>query len=656
MAEEEETVRFMAEENNSTTTEETAVTPTSDDQKQPKFSLRKLEALWQITAGERLRYTAAIGALVVASSFLYLVPMVVKIILDSVIATEPVESGKWMLRVSNTFVETFGGRDYLRSHLWVPGLVIALFAAAASFFTYLRGRWSARASEGIIRKLRDKLYDHLQHLPCRYFDGAETGDLIQRCTSDVETVRLFLATQAVEIGRALIMMLLPIPVMLMIDVRMTGLSVVLIPFIVAYSAVFFLRVKKAFLKMDEAEGRMTATVQENLTGVRVVRAFARQDFEIEQFDERNQQHRDLDRKLYNIFALFWGVSDLMCFIQIGVVVIAGTYWLAAGSLPFGSLTFFLFVVSLFTFPMRMMGRILSDLGKAVVALGRIEEILEESIESIVDQDLRTNPTALEGRVTFDNVTFAHGENTPVLHDVSFNIDPGKTLAILGPSGCGKSTIINLLLRLYDFEQGSIQIDGLDLTTLDRKYLRSQMAVVMQEPFLFSRSLRENIKLGKRGALEEEMLEATSIACIHESITEFDEGYDTVVGERGATLSGGQRQRVAIARALLLEPAVLVLDDALSAVDTETETVILDALRSRRGKHTTIVIAHRLSTVLNADEIIVLDHGRIVQAGSHRELLKEEGLYARLWQIQGATDSNGVQMNDDAEEVASVSTA
>lgn len=638
---------MTAEENKKTIEENDPAQTTPANENKTKLSLRKLQALWQITRGERLRYLAAIGALVVASSFLYLVPLVVKITLDSIISTEPIAVTGL---ISGAF-ELLGGYEFLRRNLWVPGLVIAAFAALASCFTYLRGRWSARASEEITHKLRNKLYDHLQHLPCRYFDGAETGDLIQRCSSDVETVRLFLATQAVEIGRALIMMLLPIPIMLMIDARMTLLSIVLIPPIVTFSTVFFFRVKKAFLEMDEAEGRMTATVQENLTGVRVVRAFARQEFEIKKFDARNQQHRALDRKLYNIFALFWGVSDLLCFIQIGLVVLAGTYWLADGTLPIGSLTFFLFVVTLFTFPMRMMGRILSDLGKAVVALGRIEEILAEPVESADDPKNHTTPSDLKGRVTFNRVTFTHAENAPVLQDVSFEIAPGKTLAILGPSGCGKSTIINLLLRLYDYEEGTIQLDGLDLKTLERKFLRRQLAVVMQEPFLFSRSLRENIKLGRRGALEEEMLEATAIACIHESITDFDEGYDTVVGERGATLSGGQRQRVALARALLLKPAVLILDDALSAVDTETEAVILEALRRRHGKQTTIVIAHRLSTVLNADEIIVLEQGRIVQAGTHHQLLAEEGLYARLWKIQH-DPAPTTTANRGAEPVAS----
>jgi len=609
------------------------------ESEEARFKVRKLGAIWQTMRGERLRYLGAIGALVVASCFLYLSPMVPQIVLDGVIAKDP----KHVSGFAHWVIELMGGRDYIRSHLWVPGVLIVLFTSLAGVFTYLRGRWSARSSEAITRRLRDRVYDHLQHLPCRYFDNAATGDLVQRCTSDVETVRMFLATQVVEIGRATAMLLIPLPLMWSIDVRMTIASVILIPLIVAFSMIFFVRVKKAFKAMDEAEGHMTSCVQENLTGIRVVRAFARQDFEIEKFENRNRKHRDLDRGLYNVFAMFWGFSDFLCFLQIGLVVILGAFWLAKGELQVGAFFYFLTAVTMFIFPVRMMGRVLSDLGKATVSLGRIEEILEEPEESASDEEkAMVYLKALEGEIKFDHVTFSHGTESPVLRDVSFRIEAGKTLAILGPSGCGKSTIVNLLLRLYDYDEGRILLDGHALQLLDRQFVRSQMAVVMQEPFLFSKSLRENLKLGKRLADDKEMLEATSVACVHESILEFDEGYDTVVGERGATLSGGQRQRVALARALLQDPAVLILDDALSAVDTETETEILDALKRRRGAHTTIAVAHRLSTVMNADQIIVLDHGRIVQSGTHRELVNKPGLYRRLWKIQGAVDDDDVE--------------
>jgi ATP-binding cassette subfamily B protein len=368
----------------------------------------------------------------------------------------------------------------------------------------------------------------------------------------------------------------------------------------------------------------------------VVRAFARQDFEQEKFRGRNDAHRVLDYKLYAVLSWFWSASDQMCFLQKAIVFILGGYWLAVGSLEIGTYYFFIAAVSMYVWPVRMMGRLLSELGKAVVAADRIHEILESPPEVVTGTDAPPN-VGRAGRIEFDGVTFAHGQ-TPVLLDVQFDLAAGRTLAVVGPSGSGKSTIINLLLRFYDPDQGVVRVDGVDITTLDRQLHRARMAVVMQDPFLYSRTIHDNIVLSRRGATKEEVQLATRVACIHDSILEFDEGYETVVGERGVTLSGGQRQRVAIARALLKQPDILVLDDALSAVDTRTERLILEAMRDRRGKQTTIVIAHRLSTLTAADDIIVLDHGRIIQRGTHETLIAETGMYSRLWEIQTTIES------------------
>ncbi len=424
------------------------------------------------------------------------------------------------------------------------------------------------------------------------------------------------------------MMIVPIPLMLALDPRMTLVSVLVIPPIVIFSIVFFRRVRSAFKQVDEAEGKMTSTLQENLTGIRVVRAFARQEYEKEKFEARNAVHRDLDFRLYKLMAWYWSTSDLMCMGQKALVLAAGGYWLATGQLKVGAFYFFLAVVNMFIWPVRMMGRILTELGKATVSIGRIGEILEKARET---DPVKTEVGTVAGRrgeVVFERVIFHHGGEKHILDDISFRISPGQTVALLGPSGAGKSTIVNLLLRFYDPESGVIRLDGQDIGTMERKAVRSQIAVVMQEPFLYSKTLRENIRLGRQSAPEEEIEEAASMACVHASILEFEKGYDTLVGERGVTLSGGQRQRVAIARALLGNTPILILDDALSAVDTETESMILEALARRRGKHTTILIAHRLSTLMSADRILVLDHGRLIQEGTHASLLEEDGLYRR----------------------------
>jgi ATP-binding cassette subfamily B protein len=320
--------------------------------------------------------------------------------------------------------------------------------------------------------------------------------------------------------------------------------------------------------------------------------------------------------------------------QIAIVVCAGGWWLATGSLAVGSFMFFLMVVNMFLWPVRMMGRILTELGKATVAIGRINDILGHPRESTPAEECQvTLGESVKGEIVFRNVTFSHRPGEAAIENASFRVPAGQTLALLGPSGSGKSTIVNLLLRFYDPDSGAIDIDGVDIAGVDRKEVRRRISVVMQEPFLFSKTLRENIVLGRAAAQHNEVMEAATGACIHETIVEFENGYETLVGERGITLSGGQRQRVALARALLKRPPILILDDALSAVDTETETMILDALRQRRGRHTTIVIAHRLSTLIGADEVLVLDRGRIVQRGSHERLRNEPGMYRRIMSIQ-----------------------
>lgn len=588
-----------------------------------------IRAVWKLLEGERLRYAGAIASLVVASCLLYVVPMVPQIVLDGALARP--DNGPADSVIVRIGLRLFGGEDFLRNHLWVAAAAMAMVSVLSGLFTFFRSRLSATAAENIAVRLRDNLYDHIQHLPATFFEQRETGDLIQRCTSDVETFRVFLSVQIVEIGRALIMLLIPIPLMFLTNTTMTLASLVLVPPIVAFSAVFFVKVRRSFRLKDEAEGRLTARVQENLTGIRVVKAFHRQEYEEDLFDQRNRDHRDLDFRLYRLFAGFWSLSDLLCFAQKAIVVIIGINLIARGEMTVGAFFFFLSAVALFIWPVRMMGRLLSELGKAMVAVNRIDEILGAEPEP--DPEEPVSP-ALEGNIEFNEVTFSHGENSPVLQQVSFQIKSGRTVAILGPSGSGKSTLINLLLRLYDPDEGTILLDGHEVRTMTREHVRSHISVVMQEPFLYSRNLRENIAIARTGTTEQEIVEAASVAAIHDNIERFERGYDTLIGERGVTLSGGQRQRVAIARALMEEPAILILDDALSAIDTETESRILGSLEKKgEAKHTTIIIAHRLSTVMNADEIIVLDKGRVAQQGDHDALLKQTGIYRRLWEIQ-----------------------
>ncbi|MDE0860293.1 MAG: ABC transporter ATP-binding protein [Akkermansiaceae bacterium] len=598
----------------------------------PSLKSSPLRLLWELMREFRGKYAWAIAALFVFTAINYVTPLVASATIDFALSQEPDEG-----RLTSGVIAMMGGAEFVRERLWFPALLMVLLTAVAGVFAYFKGRFAAEASDGIARRLKDQLYDHLQRLPAKYHDRAETGDLIQRCTSDVETLRLALSSQVVEVSNSVLLLLTALPLMIMLDGRMAGISFVLIGPLILFGYIYVGRVKHLFKDVAEAEGQVTRVVQENLTGLRVVRAFARQDFEICKFAEPNQLYRDRSLRLLRLMAWYWSISDLVVLIQQALVLFSGAYFIAMGSLTVGTLFAFLMFLNMLLWPVRQMGRTLTELGKSVVALTRMGEILSEP-EERAPQALATPAKPVEGRIEVANLVFGYNDEETELNGISFRVEPGQTLAIVGPSGSGKSTIMSLLLRLYDYQSGSIRFDGHELTDLDRQWVRAQFSVVMQEPFLYSKTIGENISLSRGGAVDDDVTEAAGLADIHDTISSFGAGYSTMVGERGVTLSGGQRQRVALARALLQDTPVLLLDDALSAVDAKTEATILEALRSRHGRRTTLVIAHRLSTLAHADKIIVLEGGRISQEGTHAELVEAEGLYRRLWTIQTSLEN------------------
>lgn len=583
----------------------------------------------KLISGYGSLYGWATIALFISTAFQFFTPLIGSATIDYVLSDNADKSTALLLHVLNFM----GGAETVKSNLWIPAVAIIVFAILGGIFNYAQKLAAAKASDGICKRLKDQLYNHIQRLSNNYIDKAQTGDLIQRCTSDIETTRIFLAAHIVEIGRSVILVIAVLPIMLSMHVGLTLVSMALIPIIIAYSYVYIKKVKHVFTEVDKSEGKLTAVVQENITGIRVVRAFGRHDFEIEKFAQPNAEYRDTSLRLIRLMSWFWSMSDIACLTQVGAALFYGCYLALQGQVSIGTVFAFLTLVNMVLWPIRMSGRILTDYGKTVVAIGRINEILTQPFETEKDTVSITPEQSTTGALTFKNVTFSHSDDTPTVENIDIQVATGETLAILGPSGSGKTTLMHLLLRFYDPETGSIELDCNDITQLDREYLRAQFGVVLQEPFLYSRNIRENIQFGVENATQSDIETAARQACIHDAIQAFAEGYDTEIGEKGITLSGGQRQRVAISRALLRNPPILLLDDALSAVDNETEASIIQALESRRGKKTTIVIAHRLSTLAHADKIIVLEKGRIVQNGTHKTLTKEEGLYKRLWSIQ-----------------------
>ena len=600
--------------------------------------MRQLKLIRELMRGSLSRYLGSILAVVITVTVGFVSPLVLEETIDGVIGQKrplriPGALGAW--------VEQMGGRDFLIRNLWIMALVILSLNLVSCLFGYLRGRWSAEASESIAENMRNRLYRHLQSLSFDYHVKAETGDLIQRCTSDVETIRRFLSSQVVEMFRSVLMLVIALVIMLSMNVKMTLVSMILVPPLFLFAWLFFTWVRRWFRESDEAEGRMSAVLQENLTGVRVVRAFGREQYEVEKFNRVNNELHKKSRKLCDLLAVYWSGSDCMSMVQTGITLAFGVYLAARGEMLVGEMTVYVSYISMLLWPIRQMGRILSDMGKSLVSLDRIQQILAEKPESDAPDAICA---PIDRDIEFRHVGFEYEEKNPVLKDVSFTVRAGQTVAILGATGTGKSTLMHLLLRLYDVKRGDILIGGVSISKIRKDHLRSRIGLILQEPFLYSRTVRNNVGIVRPDATDEEIFEVTRTASAHEFIESFEKGYDTLVGERGVTLSGGQKQRVAIARTLLKDNDVLIFDDSLSAVDTETDKAIRLALKEKRRGMTTFIISHRLTTLAEADFIVVIEDGRVAQTGTHEQLIRQEGLYKRIYQIQNDLEE---ELNDDA---------
>lgn len=600
-----------------------------------------MKKLLKLVKGNRLLYIAAIASIAMSTFLAMLEPMVIKTTIDSIIVNTPLNVSPFIEKL----IKLFGGKGVVSRNLWICSLFLITLTVIRGIFLFLRGKLAAKAAENIAKNIRVKLYDHIQNLPYGYHVNSKSGDLIQRCTSDVDTIRRFFAVQLVDIGRAVFIVTFALIMMLSLNKKMTVIAMVIVPFIFIFSYVFFKKIKHNFEKADTQEGVLTSVLQENLSGVRVVKAFGRQNFEIEKYEKQNKRYRDLNFNLIKLLSNYWSISDLLCMTQIGLVLIAGIYYANKGEISLGTLVVFNTYEGMLLWPVRQLGRILSDMGKMTVSLKRITNILETPVEQECGKALKPD---IKGEVTFENVSFKYDKDTKILRNLSFSVKKGETIAIVGPTGSGKSSLVHLLLRLYDYDSGSIKIDGIELKDIERKWVRNNIGIVLQEPFLYARTIKENIMISKLDSSDREIESAATSAAVHEVISSFEKGYDTVVGEKGVTLSGGQRQRVAIARTLIKDMPILIFDDSLSAVDAETDRVIREELKKKSKDNTTFIISHRISTVMDADKIIVLNQGKIEGMGTHKDLISKDGIYKRIWDIQNSLDA----FSEDEEEALS----
>ncbi len=565
-------------------------------------------------------FLASALCILLSSVFSMLVPQTMRFAIDSVL------DGK------ASFLDSLKGTFSNIQLLTLLALAAVVFALLNMVFSFLFKYLVSLGSEGVIKDMRDGLYRHIAALPYSYFGRIETGELVQKCTLDVDVVKGFLIRQLPEVLRTAAVIVTSVSFIFYTNVLCGVISVIFIPVIALYSGVFFKKLSVRFQKADEAEGILSGRVLENLSAFRVVRAFGKEREEVRRFDEKNEEYCNIWVKIGRLLGAYWGVGDFFAALQILAVMLAGIYGALNGTLSSGGFVAILTYSGMLIWPVRSFGRTLSEFSKCTISLKRIQDVMDEPQE----QDTGTLTPDMTGDIVFNEIRFAFPGGEPLFDGLTFTVKGGTTLGILGGVGSGKSTLGALLLRLYPLKdgEGTITVSGTDIRDIRLAHLRGQIGYTTGEPFLYSKSISENISIAARSASMTEIREAAQDADIARAVENFQKGYDTLVGERGVTLSGGQRQRVAIARTFLRGTPIMVFDDALSAVDSETDKRIRENLARRTKETTTILISHRISTLMDADAILVLKDGKMEQYGSHAQLMREDGTYRRIALEQG----------------------
>lgn len=579
--------------------------------------------------GSKRYFVCCIISAIILSFFALVNPRIIGITVDSIVGNAEFDLPAFVVE----FINYLGGRDFLRANLWVVTIAVIGFALLEGVFRISYKMSNAIGSETLVENIRNSLYKHIIRLPFEWHGQNATGDIIQRCTSDVETIKSFLSEQLVTLFRLVVLIALAVIYMLRIHVGLTMVVIVFIPITVAQSLYFHKKIAAAFEKTDAEEGKLSSIAQENLTGVRVVRAFGREEYERRRFEKQSEAYANSDLGLVRIFLAFFSFGSLISRLQIFLIILLGVWFCSKGSITGGQYIEYISYVIMISWPIRRLGRIISQMSKTSVSIDRLRYIMNSAEEEDEEGALIV---PVNEDIEFKNISFEYVKGEKILDDVSFKIKAGSTVGILGGTGSGKSTLMYLLERLYDLQDdtnGEITIGNVPVNRIKRRHIRKRIGMVLQEPYLFSKTLAENISISNDKRELEDIRRAAGIASLDKTIESFTDGYDTFVGERGVTLSGGQKQRTAIAQTLIKKPDVLIFDDSLSAVDTETDERIRRALNKETQDQTVILIAHRITTLMHADNIIVLDRGRVVEEGTHKELINKDGIYKKIYELQ-----------------------
>ncbi|MBP3503678.1 MAG: ABC transporter ATP-binding protein [Bacilli bacterium] len=557
------------------------------------------------------------------------VPQFIKYVFDNIL-----EQKDSVNTLPSFLINFFNSFEPIKSVI-IVAVTLVLFQIIRGGLMLLNGYLKGVYAEGISLNMRNKLFRHIGNLSYSYHNNVDSGDLIQRCTSDIETIKGFLSNQLPQILYIFASLISGAVQMASINVGIMLITLCVIPVNFIASAIYFKYVSKKFDEIEKVEANMITCIEENVNGARVVKAFANELEEIEKFDKKNTVYKEEVEHLNKAMAYFWGFSDGITILQYAVTIGYCIFLAEQNLVGVGDIVVCISYISMLVYPIRSLGRIIGDFGKSIVAAKRVDEILSKDDEFIINGTLKPE---IKGNISFKNVCFKFEDaDNELLNNITFDIKAGETIAIVGKTGCGKSTIVHILERMLEYTSGSILIDGVELKDIDKKWLRDHIGIVLQDPFLYNKNILENVRISSPNKTIDDVYKATKMAHVHTDILNFDKKYETLVGEKGVTLSGGQKQRLAIARMLILNKPVLIFDDSLSAVDTETDQSIRNSIKTNSKETTTIIITHRITTAKEADKIIVLENGNIADIGTHAELSNKDGLYASLWKIQGALE-------------------